>query len=515
LKQSESKTTAKFQRVDPNLQRLSNEFDIDVALFANERVPVEQTAVDELQQMLQLQATVEAFQKASPAAFPQQPQIHSVALTPDFHKARGIPVGTILETSGFVAPQAIGNDINCGMRVHVTDLDAEHFLRRRDELEVACRSMFFEAGRSIPMQSDQREALLLNGIEGLAQTVPASFSEGLWAYFHRSNPTTAVERIERRGSLPARSIAGLEAFRGEPGRMSRDSQTGSIGGGNHFVEFQQVKRIIDGQVAHAWGLKPGMVTVMVHTGSVSIGHASGSFYRDKVRDIFPASLQHPENGLFILPLGGQHAETAGAFWDSLNNAANFAYANRMFLAMMAWASLESCLGETQFELLYDAPHNMVWREMKQGQERIIHRKGACPARGFAEMTGTPFAYYGEPVLVPGSMGASSFILAGNGFSGSNMSAAHGAGRSASRGSAMRGYEKEFAEFLENFRVVTPVDFRRQDIKRRRDIIDKKLADLKQEAPFAYKGIGPVIETLEDAGIARPVAELSPLMTIKG
>ena len=80
---------------------------------------------------------------------------------------------------------------------------------------------------------------------------------------------------------------------------------------------------------------------------------------------------------------------------------------------------------------------------------------------------------------------------------------------------MRGFEKQFAEFLEKFRVVTPVDFRRQDIRMRRDIVEKKLADLRKEARFAYKGIGPVVETIEDAGMARPVVELSPFLTVKG
>ena len=80
---------------------------------------------------------------------------------------------------------------------------------------------------------------------------------------------------------------------------------------------------------------------------------------------------------------------------------------------------------------------------------------------------------------------------------------------------MKGFDREFQQFLEEFRVVTPVDFRRQDIRQRSDIMQKKLADLRQEAPFAYKGIGPVIETIQSSGMARPVAELKPLMTVKG
>ena len=113
------------------------------------------------------------------------------------------------------------------------------------------------------------------------------------------------------------------------------------------------------------------------------------------------------------------------------------------------------------------------------------------------------------------MGASSFILAGNGFAGTVSSAAHGAGRAISRGKAMKGFDREFEKFLQEFRVVTPLDFRRQDVKQRRDIIAKKLSDLKQEAPFAYKGIGPVIQTITDAAMARPVAKLTPIMTVKG
>ncbi len=131
------------------------------------------------------------------------------------------------------------------------------------------------------------------------------------------------------------------------------------------------------------------------------------------------------------------------------------------------------------------------------------------------MVATPSAYYGEPVFVSGSMGASSYILVGRGFDGSNQIAAHDAGRALSRGSSMKGFDKEFEEFVERFCVVTPVDLRRQDIRARRDIVEKKLADLRQEAPFAYKGIGPVVETISDSGMARPVVELTPILTVKG
>lgn len=504
-----------LKRVDANRLQLTNPYGIDVALFANEQVPIEPIAVAELRSMLQLQESVEAVYKTCPERFAVEPTIESVALTPDFHKARGIPVGTILETSGFLVPQAIGNDINCGMRLHRTNLDADQVKASAEDLETACRSIFFEAGRRIPMAWEHRESLLLSGIKGLFETVESSFDEGMWSYFHRTDRDKTLSRIDRGGCLAAGHVHGLEDMLGQRDRLHRDSQIGSIGGGNHFVEFQQVERILDGQVAHAWGLEPGMVTVMVHTGSVSIGYASGSFYRDQVRLRHPASVRKPENGIYLLPLDPEDSETEAVFWDAMHNAANFAYANRMFLALMAWASLEKCFGDIQCDLLYDAPHNMIWKKQSEKGETYIHRKGACPARGYAAMADTPFAFYGEPVLVPGSMGASSYILAGNGFAGTNESAAHGAGRAISRGASMKGFDREFQQFLKEFRVVTPVDFRRQDIRQRSDIMEKKLADLRQEAPFAYKGIGPVIETIQSAGMARPVAELKPLMTVKG
>lgn len=508
-------TDSRLARLDATRLKVVNDQGIDATLFAGADVPVESAAVNELLTMLHLQHTVERFADKSPSSFDLPPAIDRVAITPDFHKAAGIPVGTVLATKGFVVPQAIGNDVNCGMRVHVTSLQADQVAGKLDELETACRRMYFEAGRNIPMTRRQREAMFTNGLLGLLDATPRSINEGLWSLFHESDLERDLTRIEQLGSLRANRVFGLQDFLGPEDRASRDSQIGSIGGGNHFVEIQRVERILDGPTAYAWGLKPGMVTVMVHTGSVMVGHLCGSYYRDVVRKIYPRELKHPENGIFVLPLGEKHREEASRFWDALHNAANFAFANRLFLALMALASLREVHGDVGYSLVYDAPHNLVWRQEKDGEELFVHRKGACPARDALALQDTPFAYHGEPVLVPGSMGASSFILVGQGNAEALWSASHGAGRSLSRGDAVKGHDEEFAEFMRRFRVVTPVDLRRQDIRMRRDIVEQKLADIKQEAPHAYKGIGPIVETLTQAGIAKPVAELVPLMTIKG
>lgn len=505
----------RLTRLDDTRLRVNNDCGVDAVLFANDRVPVEGAAVTELIEFLELQQTVEQVAESSPDSFDVAPEITQVAVTPDFHKAKGIPVGTVLQTKGFAVPQAIGNDINCGMRLHVTSLSAGQLAGKMDELETACRHIYFEGGRNIPMTRGQREALFKGGLTGLLDATPKTQTDGLWGLVHDLKIDSELDRVEQRGSLQANRTHGLNDFLGPADRASRDGQIGSIGGGNHFVEIQRVEKIHDAAVAHAWGLKPGKVTVMVHTGSVSIGHFCGGYYQDKVKEIHPAGLKYPENGIFILPTGAAHQETADLFWDTLNNAANFAFANRMFLAIMALASLRKVVGDSDFPLLYDAPHNLLWKEERDGEEVIVHRKGACPARGFDAMKDTPFAYQGEPVLVPGSMGANSFILVGQGNAEALSSASHGAGRALSRKDAMKGRDAEFEAFMKAFRIVTPVDLRRPDIRQRRDILTAKLDEIKQEAPFAFKGIGPVVETLTAAGIARPVAEVVPLLTVKG
>jgi tRNA-splicing ligase RtcB (3'-phosphate/5'-hydroxy nucleic acid ligase) len=505
----------RLERITETQVRVVNLHGVDATVFANREVPIETAAVDELLGMLGLSETVERMAKVDPSGFSTAPAVEKVAITPDFHKARGIPVGTVLATRGFCVPQAIGSDINCGMRLHTTSLHADAVREKVDALEQRFRYVFFEGGRNLPMTRKQRHGLLTQGITGLLETTPTTMTDGLWRHFHDAKVDQQLSHIDQHGSLTAVRTDGLENYLGSEERAARDQVSGCIGGGNHFVELQYVEKIMDGAAAHAWGLKQGTVTVMIHTGSVAVGHIAGTYYRDLVKQLYPKTLTHPGNGIFVLPAGEAHAAANAAFWDALNNAANFAFGNRLFLSLMTWSVLREVLGELPMPLLYDAPHNLLWRDSDAPDARVIHRKGACPARGYAEMQGTPFEMFGEPVIVPGSMGASSFLLAGQGLEAALSSASHGAGRVLSRGAATDGFEAEFAAFMRDFRVVTPVDLRRPDIAQRKDIVSAKLQELKQEAPYAYKGIGPIVNTLQHAGIARVVAELRPLMTLKG
>jgi tRNA-splicing ligase RtcB len=183
--------------------------------------------------------------------------------------------------------------------------------------------------------------------------------------------------------------------------------------------------------------------------------------------------------------------------------------------IMVRRALEQSVGPADMQVLYDAPHNLMWEQPGDDGTVFLHRKGATPADGWAAMANTAYEHWGEPVIVPGSMGAPSYLLLGSGNEQALCSACHGAGRALSRGAAMQVADAELDAFLAAFRVVTPVDPKRADVRGRRDILEKWRQELKQEAPFAYKDITPVIDTLRAADVARPVAEFYPLMTVKG
>ncbi len=467
----------------------------------------------ELHRMTGLEKTLEKL--AAKGFFQEEGQrIEKIVLTPDFHKGSGIPIGTVMMTKGFAVPQAMGRDINCGMRFYTTDLPQERVQERLTELTKKIRHIFFEGGRQIPMTGRQRQALFLRGLEGILETHRDGKGSGLWRYYRPDVQERWLKRTGLRGSLRADDTEGLEDFTGSFEQLTYDDQIGTIGGGNHFLEVQRVAEIYDGQTANAWNIKKGSAAVMLHAGSLTIGHHSGLLNRRICQEVYPKGLAHPENGIYPI------AESCGAedawkrFWSVTANAANFGFANRLFLGFMIQDALTDVLGEFEMELLYDAPHNYIWNVQIDEESYYIHRKGACPAGGFAEMEGTEFACYGEPVMIPGSMGSSSYLLRGLGNPRSLWSASHGAGRKQSRGDAIRGNDEAFRRFMERFHIITPIDPARNDLRGRADILKKWEESIRAEAPYAYKDIHRVIGVHTEENMAAPVARLEPIFTVK-
>jgi tRNA-splicing ligase RtcB (3'-phosphate/5'-hydroxy nucleic acid ligase) len=498
----------RLQRLDDSRLILPNRYDIPVRVFANNEIPMEREAVDQLLDVLAVQETVEAIHNAAPDFFGStEARVEAVSISPDFHRGSSIPIGTTIATSGFAVPQAIGNDVNCGMRLLTTGLTRERMMPHLDALEQRLRHIFFEGGRNIALTPQQRTALLSEGLPGLLNADAFRGSE-------RDAVEQDLERTHGRGGYAAPLIAALNDYARGSGGASYDSLLGSLGGGNHFAEVQVVQRVLDRAAAHAWGIYEGQVVIMVHSGSLGLGHVANKSVLDAMKAIYPANLPRPKNGIYVLPEGEQYAAVFDHFRAAMRNAANFAFGNRFYLARMVAQALEEVVGTVDAQMIYDAPHNLLWED-EGADGRFLHRKGATPARGWEAMAGTAYAYWGEPVIVPGSMGTASYLLRGSGNDDALRTACHGAGRALSRGAAMRVDDAQLDAFLRTFRVVTPVDIRRSDVRGRRDILKKWREALKQEAGWAYKLVAPVIETLRGADVAQPVAEFFPLMTVKG
>ncbi len=481
---------------------------LDIRLFANANVVFEADAFEQLFEFTDVVRAIDDLRQRAPDFLGPDAGIERLVLTPDFHRGGGIPVGTVIRARNMVLPQATGNDVCCGMRLLATDLPAERLEPHWAEIKSRLRAIFFEGQRDIPMSPRQREAMLRDGLPGIVETSADNAGKGIWSRFDTWAQRDDLARSHGEGRLPTTRLFGFESFIRSSGNVDgRDPQIGCVGGGNHFVEVQRVDAILDGVAARSWGISRGTVALMVHSGSVGIGHAVGGYFMDRARELFPTTVRAPKGGFFPLPMLGPLANEGAFYFEGMGNAANFAFANRLFLGLMVVRAIEEATGHRiQTRLIYDAPHNLVFRD----GPICLHRKGATPAGG-----ATPPDFLGQPVIIPGSMGAASYLLAGGGSEDALESACHGAGRSLSRGQAAHVEPDLFRRNTEKLRIVTPIDPTSPKIRSRRDILEKYAKRVMEEAPYAYKPIEPVIDSVEQAGIARRVARLLPLCTVKG
>lgn len=486
----------------------------DVSIYTPDGMSPEPKAMEELSGLLELEETIEKIKDIGEKEHSCNISLEKVIMTPDFHKGAGIPIGTVMMTKGFVVPQAMGNDINCGMRLYTTDIKEEEIRKSFPALVSEIRRIFFEGGRNIPMNCIQREAVFKEGLTGLLETCEETKDEGIWRYYNKKIQEKELDYAAFKGSLKADDTEGLGNFIGTSRTPTYDDQIGSVGGGNHFVEMQKAVEIFDSQTANAWGIKKGSIVVLIHTGSLTIGHQSGLINRLIAGSAYPEGIRHPQNGIYPLLKQERLEGEWRRFWNTTNNAANFGFANRLFLGLMIQNAINHTVGYPEMKLLYDSPHNFIWRMEADGEEYYIHRKGACSARGMEQMMNTPFAYYGEPVMIPGSMGSSSYLLKGLGNEKTLWSASHGAGRRLSRGEAIRGNDEEFKAFMNQFQIITPIDPNRNDLKGRKDILKKWEESIRSEAPYAYKDINQIIGVHEKHEMAGLVARMEPVFTIK-
>lgn len=496
-------------RINSACCNISNNLNLDVKLFANEDVVTDKSAYEELFNFLDVERAVRDIQDEDKDFFGQEVGIKRVVLTPDFHKGSGIPVGTVVEASGFVVPAAIGNDICCGMRLLATDLPVEKLEGYWVPLQKKLREIFFEGQRDIPMSPRQREAVLRSGLPGLVETIEDNENNGIYRYYDLQSQRNDLDKIHGNGGFKTSSLFGFEKLIQCSGATDgRDAQIGSVGGGNHFVELQVIDDLLCKQSAREMGINKGNLALMIHSGSVALGHTVGGYFIDRAKELFPKNVKDPKNDFYMLPMVGKMKNEGDFYLESMRNAANFAFANRLFLGLMALRAIQEVIRiDVSAKLIYDAPHNLVFER----QEKYLHRKGATPAEGPAKSSD----WIGQPVIIPGSMGSASYLLTGLGNDDALDSACHGAGRIMSRGEASHVPDKIFDQQTEKLRIVTKIDPNSPQMQMRKDIMVKYKERVKEEAPYAYKPITPVIESIKAAGIANPVAKLIPLLTVKG
>ncbi|HXF98150.1 MAG TPA: RtcB family protein [Gaiellaceae bacterium] len=409
---------------------------------------------------------------------------------PDIHQGYGFPVGGVAATElpdGVVSPGGVGYDINCGVRLLALPLtDAELGARREALVHAISREVPAGAGKGggLRLSDAQLDEVLREGPRAL----PDVRAED-------------VERTESEGRLEGADPGAVS----ERARLRGRDQLGTMGSGNHFVEVQVVERVYDADTAAVFGLAPGQVTVLIHSGSRGLGHQVCTDYV-RVMDQRLASyrIHLPDRQLACAPASSAEGRQ---YLAAMAAAANFAWANRQKIADGVRRAVASVLGREAAERtrqVYDVAHNVAKVETHDGLRVCVHRKGATRAfpAGSPEI---PAAYrgVGQPVFIPGSMGTASFVLAGEprSLERSFGTTCHGAGRRLSRTAARKRIGgKELRRELEARGIVV------------RCPSPKGLAE---EAPFAYKDVDRVVEIVERAGLARRVARLVPIGVIKG
>jgi tRNA-splicing ligase RtcB (3'-phosphate/5'-hydroxy nucleic acid ligase) len=393
--------------------------------------------------------------------------------TPDFHPGAIAPVGSVVATaSDVVIPSAIGTDINCGMRLITTGLSLAQMAPHRQVLMARLKSVLLENERNIPTTTHAFKALF---DVGPLAFIDAIEPQGLWATMDKQRLASEVSRCVGLDGFLAHSRYAPESFVG--GRsVFRDPCLGTPGAGNHFVELQVVDEILNRHAAYAADLKLGDVVIMIHSGSRDLGFYVGGRWMDRARDAWPPGVRHPESRLYALagPLAHEYLQAMGV-------AARYAWLNRVVLSEMVRLEFSKLFGMNASSLVVDVPHNVVLTE----QSLNIHRKGATPAK------------LGDLALIPGSMGDCSYVVSGLGNPDWLWSCSHGAGRRMRR-QEMRGLKKEGpTSSITGWECVT--------LKEERLI---------EEAPQAYKPIGPVIDAQVQAQLIAGVAKLRPWMTFK-
>jgi tRNA-splicing ligase RtcB len=417
---------------------------------------------------------------------------------PDIHQGYGAPVGGVFATripEGVISPGAIGYDINCGVRLLASHLDAPEVSPFLKDLATIlyrnCPSGVGSEG-SIPLSEQKLERVLERGSE--------------WAVENGYARREDLERTEEFGRLAQADAAKVSKRAKERGK----DQLGTLGAGNHFIEVDRIAEVYEADVADRLRLYPEQVVVQIHCGSRGLGHQVCTDYVNQFqRTAREYHIELPDRELVCAPFESPEGQQ---YLAAMACSANFAFCNRQLLAYHIRRSFEEVLAGkvNDFDLyqVYDIAHNMgkVEEHQVNGQPMrvCVHRKGATRAFGpGASVLPQDLKSIGQPVLIPGSMGTASFVLVGTAGAMEETfgSTCHGAGRVMSRSQAKKQVRGEKL---------------REELSERGIVVRAgSMPGLAEEAPVAYKDVARVVDVVRRAGIGKPVARLEPLAVIKG
>ncbi len=414
---------------------------------------------------------------------------------PDAHWGYGFPIGGVAafdpDQGGVISAGGVGFDISCGVRCLHTGLT-------RADIS--------------PVQKDLADALYYRipagvGSTGAIRLGPAQMDAMLvggarWAVENGWGIAQDLERIEESGRM-------LHAKPDEVSQHAKQRQRdemGTLGSGNHYLEVQEVTAVFEPSIAQVFGLRIGDIVVMIHCGSRGLGHQIGTdFLKRMAMSASQYGIRLPDRELACAPINSDLGRT---YLGAMRAAINCALANRQILTHLVRQVFADVLPRAVLSMLYDVSHNTckVEEHRVNGESRklYVHRKGATRAFGPGHPdVPEPLRAAGQPVLIGGSMGTGSYVLAGTSESESRAfsSACHGAGRAMSRHQASRTWRgRQVIDELAAHGII---------------IRSPSMRGVAEEAPDAYKDVSAVVDAADAAGLARKVARLEPLVCVKG
>ena len=414
---------------------------------------------------------------------------------PDAHWGYGFPIGGVAafdpDEGGVISAGGVGFDISCGVRTLHTGLKKHDIQEHKQALaDVLFYKVPAGVGSTGPihLNETQMTEMLCHGAR--------------WAVKQGYGTEEDLTRTEENGCMRG----AIPDYVSERARKRQRNEMGTLGSGNHYLEVQYITDIYDEQIANSYGLQAGDVVISIHCGSRGLGHQIGTeFLKEMAVSAASYGISLPDRELACAPI---NSDIGQKYLGAMRSGINCALANREIITHLTREAFAQVLPQAELRLLYDVSHNTCKLESHEldgiSRKLFIHRKGATRAYGpgHSEIPEALRAT-GQPVLIGGSMGTGSYILAGTKESEQQAfsSACHGAGRAMSRHKATKKWRgRALVDELASRGIL---------------IRSPSMRGVAEEAPGAYKDVSEVVDAADKAGLARKVARLEPLVVIKG